>query len=834
MIEREARPLNKKLLTLFLAICMICTLLPFSAFADTATSGKCGENTTWSYKDGVLTISGTGEINMWDANIPSDIPWYKYHENINTIIINNGITRIYDWSFYDCNSVTSISIPSSVEAIGYCAFASCDKLTNISVSKDNKNYCSIDGIVYTKNATELTACPAGKSGSVSIKDGVESINDGAFRDCSKLTSVSIPNSVKSIGFVAFWGCSKLTSVSIPPSVEHIYCGAFSEMSGLGYIFVSSGNKNYDSFNGILYSKDFTELIACPGQKAGRVVIRDGVKSIERYAFSGCRNITSIDIPKSVEIIDYLDSSHCDKLTDIYYHGTKSQWTDLMEYVTDSTDGHFFNAVVHYNCNQSSVYNLGEETYSFENYSSFLTAGHCFGMAITSSGYYLGVLDSSKVGASNGNIYKLKRSSKVEDPINYCQKRQGSYAVNSIVAGGTYWKLSNINQKINPKYNIAADWKSVVNYVKNHEYDDKGMLELGLQIDGVSCHSVNFLRYSKVDGQDRIYAYDNEWPTGELYFYKGSDGKVYMEPTILYGNTPIDSIELSNVKKYLNLVEASNSKALSRYLTHAIYAEKGTISVEGATDYPFSADTVGTEYIVFEVPENFDKVNITPLVDNATLIYLDKEYSFSKSDGKVGVLELSDSEDNNNATWTISNDNNSKNPFVDVKKGSYYYDSVLWAVGKGITKGVDANHFAPGNDCTRGQIVTFLWRANGCPEVKGQKNPFVDVDKGSYCYEAVLWAVKEGITKGVDATHFKPGESCTRGQVVTFLWRADGQPSYANTKCPFKDVSKGAFYYDAMMWAVENGITKGTDASHFAPNQICNRGQIVTFLYRDMK
>ena len=172
-------------------------------------------------------------------------------------------------------------------------------------------------------------------------------------------------------------------------------------------------------------------------------------------------------------------------------------------------------------------------------------------------------------------------------------------------------------------------------------------------------------------------------------------------------------------------------------------------------------------------------------------------------------------------------------FSDVYENEYYTDAVLWAVGKGITKGVDASHFAPGNDCTRGQIVTFLWRANGCPGVDGIKNPFVDVAKGSYCYEAVLWAVKEGITKGFDATHFKPNESCTRGQVVTFLWRADGQPSYAHTKCPFTDVSKGAFYYDAMMWAVENGITKGTDASHFAPNNTCTRGQIVTFLYRDM-
>ena len=175
----------------------------------------------------------------------------------------------------------------------------------------------------------------------------------------------------------------------------------------------------------------------------------------------------------------------------------------------------------------------------------------------------------------------------------------------------------------------------------------------------------------------------------------------------------------------------------------------------------------------------------------------------------------------------------KNPFVDVAKGSYCYDAVLWAVDKGITKGIDKTHFAPNNDCTRGQIVTFLWRANGSPAPKTTKCPFVDVEKGSYCYDAVLWAVEKGITTGFDATHFKPSESCTRGQVVTFLWRADGKPAPASTKCPFKDVTKGAFYYDAMLWAVGEGITNGVDTTHFAPNQTCNRGQIVTFLYRDL-
>lgn len=176
-----------------------------------------------------------------------------------------------------------------------------------------------------------------------------------------------------------------------------------------------------------------------------------------------------------------------------------------------------------------------------------------------------------------------------------------------------------------------------------------------------------------------------------------------------------------------------------------------------------------------------------------------------------------------------------NPFVDVKKGSYCYDPVLWAYKHNpqITSGMDATHFQPETGCTRAHIVTFLWRANGCPAPKTTKCPFKDVKKGSFYYDAVLWAVENGITTGVDKTHFAPNDTCTRGQAVTFLWRADNKPAPASTKCPFKDVTKGAFYYDAMLWAVGKNITNGVDKTHFAPNNVCTRGQIVTFLYRDL-
>ena len=168
-------------------------------------------------------------------------------------------------------------------------------------------------------------------------------------------------------------------------------------------------------------------------------------------------------------------------------------------------------------------------------------------------------------------------------------------------------------------------------------------------------------------------------------------------------------------------------------------------------------------------------------------------------------------------------------FTDVAAGSYCYDAVQWAVANGITNGTDATHFSPNAGCTRGQVVTFLWRAAGEPVVSGNVG-FVDVVPGSYCYEAVKWAVANGITKGTDATHFSPNATCTRGQVVTFMYRAAGEPAVGGSN-GFVDVAAGSYCYNAVQWAVAKGITKGTDTTHFSPNATCTRGQVVTFLYR---
>ena len=228
-------------------------------------------------------------------------------------------------------------------------------------------------------------------------------------------------------------------------------------------------------------------------------------------------------------------------------------------------------------------------------------------------------------------------------------------------------------------------------------------------------------------------------------------------------------------------------------------------------------------------------------DQTFTITPDKSYAVSnvKIDGKsIGAVK-SYTFENVRRTHTIevifmkANGNPQTGVFVDVATGSYYEDAVDWAVGNGITQGTDATHFAPDGICTRAQAVAFLWRAAGSPKPETRTMPFADVPAGSYYYDAVLWAVENGIAKGTSDTTFSPNMTCTRAQIVAFLWRSEKSPA-AGTANPFADVKSAAYYADAVLWAVKENITRGTTNTTFSPDADCTRAQIVTFLWRCKK
>ena len=210
---------------------------------------------------------------------------------------------------------------------------------------------------------------------------------------------------------------------------------------------------------------------------------------------------------------------------------------------------------------------------------------------------------------------------------------------------------------------------------------------------------------------------------------------------------------------------------------------------------------------------------------------DKELKLTKKNGKY-TFTMPDSKVTVEAMFKASAPTG-KNPFVDVPAGSYYEDAVIWAVEQGITKGTSDTMFSPDATCTRAQAVTFLWRAAGSPAAKSGAMPFADVKAGSYYYDAVLWAVEQGITKGTSDTMFSPDATCTRAQIVTFLWRANGSPAVSGNSA-FTDVASDAYYAAAVTWAEKNDVTGGIGGGLFGSNNNCTRAQIVTFIYRSVK
>lgn len=235
---------------------------------------------------------------------------------------------------------------------------------------------------------------------------------------------------------------------------------------------------------------------------------------------------------------------------------------------------------------------------------------------------------------------------------------------------------------------------------------------------------------------------------------------------------------------------------------------------------------------FEAKIDGMNVVITPKADLQPDTYADTLYVHTENGAvhfiSVTLIVTEKSTDGDLPFWLLAAIGS--NPFSDVAGGAYYNEAVRWAVKNGIASGTDAKHFSPDAACTRGQAVTFLWRAAGCPAPALAENPFADVKSTDYCYDAVLWAVQTGVAKGTSASTFSPDAACTRGQIVTFLYRAAGSPSgYANSG--YTDVPETSYCAAPVAWAVALRVTSGTSALTFSPDALCTRAQIVTFLYR---
>ena len=349
--------MKKRILSMVLALSMLISFMPIIASA--ATSGTCGDNLTWTFDNGTLTISGTGEMEdyYWEENHRA--PWFKNRESIKNVVIEEGATNISTYAFYCCSNLINITISNSVTNIESDAFATCSSLTNITipnsvmsieefaiidcdnlesitisnsvtnigdglcyrcsnlkniyVDKNNQYYSSENGILFNKDKSKLIKfpdCIIFKK--CIIPDNVTDIGEYAFAACSSLTSITIPNSVTSISDRAFYYCSSLTSITIPNSVTSIGGSAFNSCSSLT-----------------------------------NITIPNSVTCIDAYTFMRCSSLTSITIPNSVTSIEYGAFNECSSLTDVYYTGTKAEWEKID--IDNSYNGNddLLNATIHY-------------------------------------------------------------------------------------------------------------------------------------------------------------------------------------------------------------------------------------------------------------------------------------------------------------------------------------------------------------------------------------------------------------------------------------------------------------------------------------------------------
>ena len=444
---------------------------------------------------------------------------------------------------------------------------------------------------------------------------------------------------------------------------------------------------------------------------------------------------------------------------------------------------------------------------------------------------------------------------------------------------TYEELAALNNALRERFNaifrqlpgktyvrITGAWD--VTYQPGTDGSGNAVTDIKFYNDALTLRGALFTRtgytqvgWATVDGGEKVYAFGGGYTTNAaLTLYPVWQTDTY---TITYDldrgtaddnptgyTVETETFTLKNPTRPGYIFSGWSGTGLTGEDNLTVTIEKGSIGNRSYTAHWRYNGGGGSNYSYYTIKATAGtggsispsgNVSVREGRDQTFTITPDKGYAVAnvKIDGKsIGAVK-SYTFENVHRTHTIevifmkANGNPQTGVFVDVATGSYYEDAVDWAVENGITQGTDDTHFSPDGICTRAQAVTFLWRAAGSPKPETRAMPFTDVPVGSYYYDAVLWAVENGITNGTSDTTFSPNATCSRAQIVAFLWRSEKSPA-AGTANPFADVKSTAYYADAVLWAVENDITKGTTNTTFSPDADCTRAQIVTFLWRCKK
>lgn len=676
-----------------------------AALSEALGSGSIDGGLSWS-----LSRSGaltiSGSGKMPDfSSVANAAPWDKQKDKIQSAVIESGVQSISGGAFSGCTALEKVSISDTVAQIDLNAFDGCTALAEFEVAADNKAFSSDGGVLFSAGK-ELLRCPVGKSADYTVPSGTVAIAGDAFKDCAKLESLVIPDSVTAIGKSAFENCAALKRITLPKSIAMLEALTFSGCASLAEITLPDGLK-------ALGEKVFS---GCAALKS--VKIPAEVTVIPTEAFSGCVSLESITIPKSVSHINEHAFDGCTALKKVDYLGSDTDWSQ----VTKETGNN--------------------------------------------------VLDNAEKSFTRTD-HEHKYTDTVIPPT--CTER------------GCTVHLCACGDKREDSYTPPL----------GHSYRDGICVRCGiLDPNGDTQHKHDFI--PSVTKPTCL--------TEGFTTYACSCGECYTK----------DYVSAVGHKTQLQNAKAAGCMT-GGYTGDEVCTFCGKVFKQGSVIFALGHDPQPARVKAPTCNESGytgdlicmrcgDMTQIGKTVAAAGHKFFGGVCSVCGAKGAEAVPE-----------------------FDDVKPGAFYFDAVQWAVKNGITNGTGKSTFSPNDVCSRYQIVMFLWRAAGQPEAKAAVS-FADVKPGDIFYEAVQWAVERGITKGTSSTIFSPFAPCTRGQIVTFLYRSAGSPKVSGA-CNFSDVSSGSFCRDAVIWASSEGITNGTSAGRFSPNEGCTRAQVVTFLYR---
>lgn len=676
-----------------------------AALSEALGSGSIDGGLSWS-----LSRSGvltiSGSGKMPDfSSAAYAAPWGEQKGKIQSAVIESGVQNISAGAFSGCTALEKVSISETVTQIDLNAFGGCTSLAAFEVAEGNKAFLSVGGVLFSADK-ELLRCPVGKSADCTVPSGTVAIAGGAFKDCSKLESLVIPDSVTAIGKSAFENCTALKRITLPKSITKLEALTFSGCAALAEIALPDGLK-------ALGEKVFS---GCAALKSVRIPAE--VTVIPTEAFYGCSSLESITIPKSVSHINERAFDGCTALKKVDYLGSDTDWSR----VTKETGNNALD-----NAEKSFTRTDHEHKYTDTVIPPTCTERGC-------------------------TVHLCACGDKRED--SYTPPLGHSYKGGICVRCG----ILDPNKDIPHKHDFIPT------------------------VTKPTCMSEGFTTYTCSCGE----CYTKDYVSAVGHKTQLQNAKAVGCLTGGYTGDEVCTV-CGKVFKQGSVIFA---------LGHD--PQPARVKAPTCTESGYTGDLICMRC--------GDMTQIGKTVAAAGHKFFGGVCSVCGTKGAEAAPE-----------------------FDDVKSGAFYFDAVQWAVENGITNGTGKNTFSPNDVCSRYQIVMFLWRAAGQPEAKAAVS-FADVKPGDIFYEAVQWAVERGITKGTSSTSFSPYAPCTRGQIVTFLYRSAGSPKVSGA-CNFSDVSSCSFCHDAVIWASSEGITNGTSAGRFSPNEGCTRAQVVTFLYR---